>query len=242
MIPEKSASPPVAIEALPWDSRFFGKRIGRVGTQRPNDEALAQAVTAAREANLDCVYLSLVPSGALMPIPERLGFHLVDVQLELERRLGESPPSPPSQLALRPGLRTDIPSLRPVIDALAPWSRFAMDPRFGIDAARRMYEAWLEKSAESERELITVAVRGTDPVGVITVTGGPSPKIGLVGSSEIGAGIGTLLMNAAFEWALGHARTLSVTTQARNVPALRFYARHDFEIKGARYVYHLWLR
>jgi GNAT superfamily N-acetyltransferase len=128
-----------------------------------------------------------------------------------------------------------------VIDTLAPWSRFAVDPKFGVDAARRMYVAWLEKSAESESELVAVAVRGTDPVGVITVEGGPSPKIGLVGASETGVGIGSLLMNTAVDWAQDHARTLSVTTQARNVAALRFYGRHDFEMKAARYVYHLWL-
>lgn len=116
-----------------------------------------------------------------------------------------------------------------------------MDPRFGIGAAARMYEAWLEKSAGSDRDLFAVAVRGTDPLGFIIVEGGPAPKIALIGVSEAGAGIGTLLVDRAVDWASRHGESLSVTTQARNVAALRFYGRQGFEIKSARYVYHLWL-
>jgi GNAT superfamily N-acetyltransferase len=117
-----------------------------------------------------------------------------------------------------------------------------MDPRFGISAAKRMYKAWLERSAESDRRLFAVATRGTDLLGFITAEGGSTPKIGLVGASESGVGIGRLLMNRAVEWAFRHAQVLSVTTQARNVAALRFYGRQGFEVKGARYVYHLWLK
>jgi GNAT superfamily N-acetyltransferase len=165
----------------------------------------------------------------------------MDVQLDLERRLPVVLSSEPSQLIVRPGLRTDLPVLRPVIDALAPWSRFAMDPRFGVSAAKRMYDAWLEKSAETDRRLFAVAIRNTKPVGFITVENGSQPKIGLIGTSESGFGIGRLLVHHAAEWALRHAQTLSVTTQARNVVALRFYGRNGFEVKNARYVYHLWL-
>ncbi|MHB8589542.1 MAG: GNAT family N-acetyltransferase [Candidatus Dormibacteraceae bacterium] len=243
MIPKKSAPLTASIEVLPWDSEFFGKRVGRVKAPHLTDRDLAAAVAAGRDAALDCIYLTLVPSDTPLSIPERFGFHLVDVQLDLERGLHSAPAaSEPSQLVVRSGQLTDIPTLRPVIDALAPWSRFAMDPRFGISAATRMYEAWLEKSAGSDRDLFAVATRGTDRLGFITVAGESTPKIGLVGASESGVGIGRLLMNSAVEWAIHRAQVLSVTTQARNVAALRFYGRQGFEIKGARYVYHLWLK
>ncbi|HEV2033396.1 MAG TPA: WbqC family protein [Candidatus Dormibacteraeota bacterium] len=242
MIPKEAALPRASIEVLSWDSRFFKRRVGRVQGAPLTDSGLVAAIAAARDADLDCMYLTVFPSNQPMPVPERFGFHLVDVQLVLDRRVQAVPAaSRPSPLVIRPGQLADIPALRTAIGALAPWSRFAMDPRFGIGAAARMYEAWLEKSAGSDRDLFAVAVRGTDPLGFIIVEGGPAPKIALIGVSEAGAGIGTLLVDRAVDWASRHGESLSVTTQARNVAALRFYGRQGFEIKSARYVYHLWL-
>jgi GNAT superfamily N-acetyltransferase len=243
VFPKKSAPTTTAIEVLVWDSQFFGRRIGRVNTSQPTDQGLAAAVVAGRHADLDCVYLTLVPADTLPPIPESFGFHLVDVQLDLERQLQPvQTPSEPSGFEVRRGLLTDIPMLGPVIEALAPWSRFAMDPRFGVKAAKRMYEAWIEKCAASDHSMFVVATKKSEPVGFITVELVTTADIGLLGTSEAGAGIGSLLIKSAVDWATHHGQTLSVTTQARNVAALRFYGRHGFEIKRASYVYHLWLK
>jgi dTDP-4-amino-4,6-dideoxy-D-galactose acyltransferase len=242
-IPDKAAPTTASIEVLPWDSQFFRRRVGRVKTAPLTDGGLAAAIAAGRDADLDCIYLTVFPSDKPLPVPERFGFQLVDVQLDLERRLQLAPAANElSQLLLRPGQLADIPALRSAIGALAPWSRFAMDPRFGVRDAERMYEAWLEKSARSDRDLFALAIRGTDPLGFITVEGWPTPKIALISVSETGMGIGGLLMDRAVDWASQHAESLSVTTQARNVAALRFYGRHGFEIKRSRYVYHLWLK
>jgi ribosomal protein S18 acetylase RimI-like enzyme len=103
-----------------------------------------------------------------------------------------------------------------------------------------MYDVWLEKCAENDRNLFAVAVWNTKPVGFITVENGDKPKIGLIGTYEPGIGIGRLLLEHASAWALRYAQTISVTTQARNVVALRFYGRTGFEVTSVRYVYHLW--
>jgi dTDP-4-amino-4,6-dideoxy-D-galactose acyltransferase len=230
------------LEALPWDTEFFGKRIGRVKAGSITDETLAAAVAAGRQAELDCMYLTVGRRDALSGVPERAGFHLVDVQIHLERRLqGASPARELSEAVVRPGTLSDIPLLRPVIDALAPWSRFAVDPRFGAQAAGDMYEAWIEKSARAGQDLFAVATIGSDLVGVVTVEGGHVPKIVLIGASASGMGIGTLLMNAAVDWTVPQAEVMMVTTQERNVDALRFYARHGFEVTSDQNVYHLWL-
>ncbi|MGH9013426.1 MAG: GNAT family N-acetyltransferase [Acidimicrobiia bacterium] len=227
------------IERLDWDSAFFGVPIVRVRSDASDD---LDAV--AREADADdvaCTYLMTEPpsiggAGA----PEQAGFFLVDVQLELVRSLQDAIAH--DHAPVRAGRPADAAGLDPVLDELAPWSRFAVDPGFGLAAARRLYGAWLERALRHEDELVLVAEHHEQPIGFVTCAFDPEPTIGLIGTTESGRGTGKALFAGVVARAREHreTRSLHVRTQARNVRALSYYARVGFAVTAAQYVYHRW--
>lgn len=226
------------IEALPWDTEFFGRRIGRARDIPAAD--LAALASLARDLEFDCTYLFQSPQHVQAGTAEANGFTLVDVQVELVRTTKPIRVTAAPAAATRPGRAEDLPRLGPVITAIAPWSRFAIDERFGLVTAERMYAEWLRRSVRLPDHLCIAAERDFELIGLVTASNPEEPRIGLLGSIEPRAGIGTLLLTAALEWATAHAHTLSVVTQARNISALHFYTAQGFRVANVCYVYHLW--
>jgi dTDP-4-amino-4,6-dideoxy-D-galactose acyltransferase len=230
------------LEPLTWDTQFFGVRIARLNSAEPTDEQLGAAVTAARREHLQCIYARMAPMGGPRSHPEQFGFRLMDVQLDLSRPTDlHDPRHPTLGIRVRPGTLEDLDRIGPILNELAPWSRFAVDPRFGVESAHRMYKEWTRKSAITPGALFAVAIRNRRAEGFVTGELSPGPRIGLIGVSRRGHGVGRALMTSVLKWAAGHGRIIHVTTQARNVAALRFYERHGFLADAVNYVYHCWL-
>ena len=120
---------------------------------------LAAIDAEARAEGIACLYGSLDPTdGATAHLVQTFGHRLVEVALTFERPdLPFTPRASPTRV--RRGTPDDLPALEPAIKTLAPWSRFAVDPRFGPDAARRMHEAWMERAARDD----TTSARSTSP-------------------------------------------------------------------------------
>jgi dTDP-4-amino-4,6-dideoxy-D-galactose acyltransferase len=91
------ATPPC--EVLPWDSGFFGCRVGRVLAGRLDRAGLAAVDSWCREQAIDCLYfLADSEDPATAALAEEGGFRLVDLRVTLERPLTPDPspiPSPP---------------------------------------------------------------------------------------------------------------------------------------------------
>jgi hypothetical protein len=229
------------IERLAWDSQFFGIPIGRVDLTGTTAESLRAIDAEARAQGIACLYGSLDPTDeSAAHLVQSFGHRLVEVALTFER-----PPDPftpkPSSAEVRRGTVDDLPALEPAIKTLAPWSRYAADPRFGIDAARRMHEAWMERAArDTDERALYIAYDDDGITGVATFVRSPVPRCDTKGVTKPSTGAADALMVAFFDWA-GHGPTEAGPCAARNVAPLRYVERCGFRVSRVAYLFHRWL-
>jgi dTDP-4-amino-4,6-dideoxy-D-galactose acyltransferase len=220
-------------ELLPWDTEFFGRRIGRVRGGRLSRESLARIERWVARERVECLYLLADPTDAeTAPLAEAAGFRLVDVRVTLERRVpaGErrerSQPAADPKVRVRPAAPADLHELRRIAAASHHDSRFYYDPHFDRERCDELYATWIEKSlgdpdgAVLVAELAAGAAAGNEnagaaagggpsvpPCGYITVAIGPDGegRIGLfaVAPAAQGRGAGGLLIGAALDWFAG---------------------------------------
>jgi dTDP-4-amino-4,6-dideoxy-D-galactose acyltransferase len=230
------------VEPLPWDTEFFGFAIGKVDLDGAGLEDLDALDEEARSAGLVCLYGSLDPADApaTMVVQEH-GFRFVEAATTFSLRVDEPPIPAPEGISVRVGGPDDLASLREASDALASWSRFAVDPRFGLDAARRLQWAWIERAARSEtgeHELV-LAELGGEIVAFITRCTAPSPRVDSVWTAARGSGAARYLIEDARRWA-GDQPLLGGPIAARNIPALRYVSHCGYRVSTVRYLYHRW--
>lgn len=240
---------------LEWDSEFFGFRIARVGGGRLTPKKMHGVLTWCEENFIECLYF-LADSDHMgtLHLAERYQFSLVDIQVELQRRLSE--PSSQSALSstgaiqirsLHPG---DIPSLKEIARQSITCSRFFSDPCFSEESCHALYETWIEKSCRgfADKVLVSVPVsRENDPIsGFVTChlpTADSSGSIGLLGTALDfqGQGVGRALINGALDWfAANHVGEVKVVTQGQNINAQRLYQRCGFITHSQKLWYHKW--
>jgi dTDP-4-amino-4,6-dideoxy-D-galactose acyltransferase len=228
------------IEPLPWDTEFFGIPIGRVDLTGVDAERLRAIDAAARGAGFACLYGTLEPTDETAAyLVQTFGHRLVEVGITFERPAGPFT-SGPGASKVRPGTLDDLPALEPAIRTMAPWSRFAADPRFGPDAALRMHRAWAERAARGTGErALYVAYDDTGVTGLGTFGRSPVPHIDIVGVTKPGTGAADALIRAMVEWA-GGGHTEAGAAAARNIAVLRWLDRNGFRACRTRYVFHRW--
>jgi hypothetical protein len=229
------------IEPLPWDTEFFGIPIARVDLTGADAERLRAIDAAARAAGIACLYGTLdTADEAAAYLVQTYGHRLVEVPLTFDRPAMPFTPKPSSS-TVRPGTLDDLPALEPAIETLAPWSRFAADPRFGPDAARRMHHAWIERAArETEERALYVAYDDTGITGVATFVRSPVPRTDIKGVTKPSSGAADALMAAFFEWA-GDGPTQAGPIAARNMAPIRYVERCGYRVHRTRYLFHRWL-
>lgn len=219
----------MTLERLDWDSNFFHLSIARAVTP----ESVADLADQAAAERLDCVYIES---------PTRLDaaghdLRLTDHRVTLRARVEGGHTDTPGAARLATG--ADRPHLEPALDRLAPWSRFARDDGFGLAAARRMYDAWLDRALRGENECVGVFPTDGTPMGFVTLTTGRHAEIGLIGTAVDGSGAGRALI----AWAksqLSPDATLDVGTQADNARAVGLYEQTGFVRQAESFMYHLW--
>jgi hypothetical protein len=231
------------IEPLAWDSDFFGLPIARTELTGATADMLRDIDAEARAGGIACLYGSLDPTdGATAHLAQTFGHRLVEVALTFGRP--DLPFTPkPSPTKVRRGALDDLPDLEPAIKTLAPWSRFAADPRFGPDAAHRMHEAWMARAASdgTDERALYIAYDDDDGVtGVATFVRTPVPRVDTKGVTKLGTGAADALMVALFDWA-GGGPTEAGPCAARNIAPLRYLERCGFRVGRTRYLFHRWL-
>lgn len=233
----------LAVRRLEWDSEFFGFPVGE-GHPATLDEVAAVDAWATDEG-LRCAYLCV--SSEQLPLlhaAESLGFHLMGVHVTCEACAPFGAGGGSDQIAVRTAGPADIGALERIAGDAHPDTRFFADPMFSRDSCRRLYETWIRRSVEGWAECVLVADNGTDVLGYITLhRRGGTARIGLiaVAGETRGAGLGRALMRAAFDWCKRQAiDRVTVTTQAQNTAALRFYLRCGFVVDRVDFWLHKW--
>jgi len=242
--PRGLASPAVPLdwEPLPWDTDFFGVPIGRAELNAADAESLDHLEASARGAGISCLYGVLDPSGAAESVLlQARGWRFVEAAIVFDLPPDWPRLPKPDGVEVRAGSPADIPVLEPLAALMAPWSRYAVDPRFGLTAAQRMQSAWLERAARAEtgQHSLTVAEAGGEIVAFLGHVHEP-PRLDAVGTTRGGSGAATYLMQLALEDAGGRT-LLAGPIAARNVASMRYVYRSGFRPFQVEYLYHRWL-
>jgi dTDP-4-amino-4,6-dideoxy-D-galactose acyltransferase len=234
---------PHSVEPLAWDSEFFGVGIGRVDLDGADDDDLARFDRQARTLDLDCLYGSLDPADAPATVRvQRAGYLFVEAATMFTLRPDEPQIPAVPGVDIRVAGPADEGLLEPAARGLAPWSRFAVDPRFGPEQALRLQRAVLARAATcatGERQLL-VAEREGVLLALITRSDVQAKAVDGVWATRRGSGAARQLIQVSREWA-APARLLGGPIAARNILALRYVSHCGYRVSQVRYLYHRWL-
>ena len=233
------------LEPLAWDSEFFGFGIGRLHPDAEGEGAanLAEVEDEARQLGIQCLYASLDPIHTDLSIDlQRHGFRLVEVAMDLVHPTSVIDKLPETTAATRDATPEDLPALEDEIAVIAPWSRFAVDRRFGLDAARRVHRAWatLAATAEDRRLVVAEDEHGITGYSTQSTLPGEEPRVDLIASSRSGSGAAYALIDHHFHQ-FGPGRSRGGPVAARNATSMHFVENCGYRVKSARYLYHRWL-
>ena len=234
---------------LPWDSEFFGLRIGRVTSDRLTGSQIPVLLDWCRQERIDCLYLLADPGNEEILGPlKTLGFRTVDKRVTLTRPCGERvAPVKLTGMAIRKSVQTDLPDLREIARSSHRQTRFWNDPNFPRSLCEALYVRWIEKSCGARGDRVFVAELGGRPAGYITCERQDSGqgRIGLfaVAATARGRGVGGGLLGSAIEWFRTEGiHRISVVTQGDNDAARRAYEKHGFTVDSIALWLHYWPR
>lgn len=221
-------------ELLPWDSDFWGVRIGRVlGSP-------GQAVDEwARAHDVACLYLCTPDEPDAVREAEDAGFSLVEPRLTMTYRAGTEG-ARVDDVPVREAGPDDLPALRELAGRTEYVSRFAFDPRFAARAAE-YFAAWIERA-----DAVLVADRDRRVLGYITCRlpdSGVDSWFGIVAVDDETRvrGVGTALLGEGSDWLLSRGmETVSVAVAARNIATLRYVERFGFMASRFELWFHKW--
>jgi ribosomal protein S18 acetylase RimI-like enzyme len=227
------------LEVLPWDSAFFGFRVGRLHADTLTPAVASAAREWCRANRVSCLYYlgSAVPDS----VPE--GFRPVDERVTFftELRAGD-----PSLTRPTPGVRRVQPGDLSTLEAIARCShrdsRFYSDPGFDRARCDDLYATWIRRCYDrgaSGTNAVFVATDQNRTAGYVTC-GGHSIELIAVAESSQGRGLGKQLVSAALQHFFSHGvHCVEVVTQGRNQAARRLYSSFGFQISAAQHWYHL---
>jgi hypothetical protein len=234
----------IAWEHLPWDSEFFGVPVARADLDGATPESLAQLGAELRDAGMRCTYGLHDPADLLLSAHvQAAGWQLVEMLSRFQLDPDDDVTFETGQHHVRLGTEADVPHLLESVATMAPWSRYAVDPNFGIDAARRMHVAWVERAAKGREDHEHHLLVAEDDDGIkafLSRRMAPDPIIETIGTVAPGSGAPHALLADSRTWAGG--KPLSAGwAPARNVQCFRSFGRFGFRVAEVKYQYHLWL-
>ena len=236
------------VRARAWDTAFFEVPIGWVDLGGATPDAVAEAEDEARRAGIVCLYGELDPTEpATIDLVQRLGYRTMEVAMDLDHPTNVLVDPPPCSATVRQGTVEDLPALGEQIRAVAPWSRFAVDRRFGLSAAVALHHAWVERAARGEDgRMLLVAETDEGIVAMATLQEGATtpdarrPRIDLIATTGRGSGAAQALVGHAFA-RFGPGPSDGGPIAARNLVSLRFSEQMGYRVSGVRYLFHRWL-
>jgi dTDP-4-amino-4,6-dideoxy-D-galactose acyltransferase len=238
----------VCCQFLEWDSGHFGRRIGRVKSNRLTAELMQEVEQWCCAQRIDCLYFLAAPNEReTSRLVLEHGFQLVDIRITLRLRLAarSAATAEPAVPEIRLARPKDLPALRQMVARLHDDSRFFLDPRFGRALSERMFEIWIEKSCADKSGRVFVSERQGKPAGYVACRrlSDETGQIDLIGVDDRaqGQGIGRKLVSAALRWfSAEQIEWVNVVTQGRNYAAQRLYQRSGFLTQSIELWYHRW--
>jgi GNAT superfamily N-acetyltransferase len=223
------------IDKLEWDSKFFGRGIGRLTKVQP-EKKLRSLIQQAHKKGYE--YLScrlILDKIAEIQLLERHEFYLTDIGVVWEKKVVKNISNLKPQISssnIREATDKDVPMLKKTVKGLFKDSRFYNDPFFTEAAADKLYQVWVENSLKDKTIKAFVAEKsGFITCKILSKTKGNIPLVGVVKEAQ-GKGIGIDLMHQALKWFVGNGiKTITVRTQANNISARDFYKGLGFRIK-----------
>jgi dTDP-4-amino-4,6-dideoxy-D-galactose acyltransferase len=178
----------------------------------------------------------------------RLGFYAVDTSVTFQR--GSDPPADqttPAGVEVRRGNGPECDAAREIAGRCMVFSRFHVDPAFGVAIGDTVNRAWMQSycdGARGEETLVALAdgrVVGFNAILRSSVDGSPCRVVDLIGVDDQlrGRGVGQALMRQFIADTLGMGvHCMRVTTQASNIPAVNLYERNGFRLAESTLVMH----
>ncbi len=228
---------------LEWDSVFFGRRIARVGGERPSDEEWDALLPWCAENQIECLYFLAQPDDALgLARAARHGFNLVDVRVTLDCAVDRTVSGADARLASA----ADVPQLKAFTHGAYPHTRFSRDPVLS-PLSDRLYETWIQRNVEGRADaVLLVADTEGRPAGFASChrLSNDEGELGLFGVDRRcrGRGYGARLVSAARNWFYTQGlRRVKVVTNGANIAAQRLYQKEGFRTCKTEYWFHHWL-
>jgi dTDP-4-amino-4,6-dideoxy-D-galactose acyltransferase len=231
-------------EVLPWDSEFFGLRIGRVTAGKLTAAVAVRLEEWARDEALQCLYfLADADDSDSIRAAEEMGFRHVDVRVTRARALaGDLEPAP----QVVPAEAGDLPVLREIARHSHRATRFYHDPRFPKERCDDLYVRWLDRGLERSDQQVLVAREAGEPRGYIVCAeaGSGCGQVSLIAVAPAGrgSGVGAALVRGGLAWMVSRGCSRAeVVSQGRNVAASQLYERLGFLTVRMEHWFHLWL-
>ncbi len=210
-----------------WLTEVFQKPVFKMSGPPPDDWKPAPGFYFAKVPCQDTVTCEAL---------QCKGFRVVDTAVTFRREAGDE--------GLEPQLCS--PEEQSAVLDLAQtsfrYSRFHLDPRVDQALADRIKREWVANYFRGRRgEAVLVARREGRPVGFLAALGsGEADRVidlVAVAPEWQGRGVGGELLLQFSSWAQQHPRM--VGTQAANLPSVKLYQRHGYEMCGSQHVLHL---
>ena len=238
-------------QILPWDSDFFGYKVGRILPFRLADAELKSVLAGLKNENVTLVYWPSDPEdpGSQEAARKNGGF-LADRKVTYVVDLERSPGKPFEESTDFGVMEYTGRETTDELDNLAilsgSYSRYKVDPNISKEQFERLFKLWILKSVNRTlAENVFVYIDGEKIVGMVTVgMKYGRGDIGLIAVDESARGrdVGGKLTRAAQKWAVARGcRYAQVVTQGNNLSACKLYEKCGYRIDSIVNFYHFWI-
>ena len=213
-------------QLMAWDTDFWKQRVGRATSLDGLGEWAVE-----NTVGLMCLLMDADKPEEIQEAEER-GFRFMDVRVTLTM------PTTSRMSWARMAYAEDSKKLQAIARDAFHLTRFYADPSLDDSRCDDLYAEWTRSLCAGGADVVLVVEKDDVPVGYVTVSqDADHAEIGLVAvaADYRGQHLGTVLVNAAIDWAHAHnAKTMSVVTQGRNVGALRTFEGCGFRVSNTQ--------
>jgi dTDP-4-amino-4,6-dideoxy-D-galactose acyltransferase len=232
------------LEDVPWDSDFFGYKVGKLSATTENELEAERLLTESNAYHLIYVF-----ADRALNLPQAVA-KLVDRKVTMHQQINKSVLDFHSEIRIEAfDLNKDSYSELEQLALLSGvFSRFKRDENFTNNEYNRLYTQWIYNSAYKKTafEILVAKISGKI-IGFVSLEKKTETlsAIGLIAVAPHaqGKGIGFALIQEAKKRSLAHSFSeIQVVTQAENTAALFLYKKADFNQTAMKYIYHHWNR
>ncbi len=236
------------IIALPWDSQFFGVKVGKIDFSKIKDNISFSSLEKFINQNyFRLVYIYFDINQEPISFSRNVDLKLVDIQFQLNMQIPKNALCE-YELITNENLidHTNIDDLYKIANELTPVSRFSYDPRINKEKVIELYHKIIENSLNSTFGDGLILDTGNNKMVKGFFVLKTDRKIGkelLIGvkKSFRGKDVGKILFNKSISyWKDKGVKEISTVVSAKNLNSLNFHLKLGYKISKIIRVYHFW--